>query len=128
MFSNYLFGRALDEEFERMGQPGSRWNDVERDKWRQEVVEATAESASREFIEPAEAVAWADETIQREKRDKSALEEALDREFEQMAQHDSRAEHRIAMRDRSAEEFERTHDSAGRETGNRAQELWERGR
>jgi hypothetical protein len=115
----------IGEEMKRHGAPGSRWTDAERAEWEAEMEAASFSAADRqnEKTDPDEAAARAIRSRALERAGTSILEQELEREFAEMAAHDSTAEHRVAMDDAAVAEWDRTHDSAGRETTDQAEEF-----
>ena len=114
--NTFLTHAALDEEFRRIGAPGSRWSDEEREKWEAELRQGSLEAFDRINPSPEEGARAAFESVVHDRAFKGAspMKVALDREFEAMALHDSDSPHRNEMRRADAEEFERTHDTDGR--------------
>ena len=123
----FQMARAIGEEMKRYGPAG---NDEHRERWEQKMDDADIEIAERAYAlaDPDAAAARALRSRAFERAETSPLEAALDQEFENMKQFSSEAPHRKAMHEANVAEWERTHDSAGRETVNKAEEFYERGR
>ena len=113
--NSFLTVAAMEDEFRKRYGPGGV-SDEEREKWERELREGTLEVYDRANPTPEQGARAAFESVVHDKAFKgtSPMRVALDAEFERMAIHDSDSEHKNAMREADAKEWERTHGSDGR--------------
>jgi hypothetical protein len=106
---------ALDDELLRYG-PGSSTSDEHRGKWEGELRQSSLEVFDRHSPKVGDAVEDALDSIEDDITygDKSALEQGLDQEIKNMAEHHSDSEHRNWMREESVRDWNEKFDSSGR--------------
>lgn len=112
------FLSEFNKEVARNYGPGSSWSDEEREKWEQELRQATVETVERAFGNPADAANRAiDGMIEDDRKaatGKGAFERALDAELDK---HDSHARqnmpHARAMAESAARDWKKPMTSPG---------------
>lgn len=89
---------ALDDEFKRIGAPGSAWNDDERATWEAELADTTVDAYERELGTPEQITARAIQSLQ---PDESRGE--FDAELEKLS---TPPPHEQRLRDLAVEDWE----------------------
>ena len=89
----------LDEQFKRIGAPGSHWNDEERERWEAELEAGSLEAAERRLLTPNQAAAYAVESIT---STPVSFESMLDEELEKYQP----PEHANRLRDEAVQAWE----------------------
>ena len=110
---DFAFLSSLESEFARYGPAGV---DEHRIEYERGMKEAALEVFDRHNPTAEQAAAAAVDSVAHERAfgDKPAIEVFLEREFENMALHDSRAPHKVAMRDENVRDFHDHYDEVGR--------------
>jgi hypothetical protein len=115
------FLSAFDAEVARSHGPGSSWSDEQREKWEGELRAGTVETVERKFGDPSDHDARAIEGLLLDDHKRATGKGIFQHQVEHaLDEHDSHARqnmpHANAMADALVEDFERTHDTAGRDS------------
>jgi len=110
---DFAFVTALEDEFRRYGPAGT---DEHRDEYERGLREGALEIFDRANPTPEQAAAAAVDSVAYDKAfaEQPPLEVFLERELAIQAMHDSRAPHKVAMREANVADWEDRYDEMGR--------------